>query len=398
MALDFAHHMNHQMILPSFLSDDDSGSSPPLDNHSSIKFHPYSLSYETCESLCGHYGICSWSEAARHVFRRLMVLYLRQPFVLALLPLVVGIVIGVVIGYMISSGHKRTLPFKRFCGIIPSLLMTFANLTLFSKVPSTVPTESEKVRSNQARKKVQSIQLIPQSGIAPALVPRHIAVIMDGNRRYGKVTYGSSTRGHWDGSRKLVEFSKWCLAEGISAVTVYAFSTENWMRDPSEVSALMTIFVEYCNEMRQEAMENGIRVCVLTTDDSKLPEDVKREYKKLVEDTAQCQKMVVNICLSYGSRGEIVNACRDIAKDVACGTLREEDVTEDLFGRRMLLSSSPDVVVRTSGEKRLSNFLLWQLAYAEMFFWDKRWPEVTREDLVQLIQTYAQGRQRRFGK
>eukprot|EP00586_Coscinodiscus_wailesii_P019257 CAMPEP_0172496758 /NCGR_PEP_ID=MMETSP1066-20121228/92482_1 /TAXON_ID=671091 /ORGANISM="Coscinodiscus wailesii, Strain CCMP2513" /LENGTH=221 /DNA_ID=CAMNT_0013269211 /DNA_START=555 /DNA_END=1220 /DNA_ORIENTATION=+ len=221
---------------------------------------------------------------------------------------------------------------------------------------------------------------------------------MDGNRRYGKSTYGVATRGHVDGSRKLVEFSKWCLAEGISVLTVYAFSTENWMRDAHEVNTLMSIFVKYCEEMRVEAIENGISIRVVTTDDSKLPEDVKRCYKTLVEDTSHGNKMVVNICLSYGGRGEIVTACRSVIDGLMAGEFDKDEITEEMFEKRLLLPDCPDVVVRTSGEKRLSNFLLWQLAYAEMFFWDKRWPEVTREDLVGVIRNYAMGRQRRFGK
>ena len=238
------------------------------------------------------------------------------------------------------------------------------------------------------------------SGIAPGAVPRHVAVIMDGNRRYGRARYGSAARGHWDGSRNLADFASWCIDEGIAILTVYAFSTENWDRNPDEVAALMAIFCRYCDELRGEALAKGIRVRVLSTETGRIPPDVARGLRRMEEDTSGCNRFLMNICLSYGSRGEIAQACRSIAEDVRDGRLAAEDVTEGALGGRLLTADcpDPDLVLRTSGEVRISNFLLWQLAYSEMFFVDKTWPEFTREDLSGIIRSFATGRERRFGR
>ena len=122
-----------------------------------------------------------------------------------------------------------------------------------------------------------------ESGVDRAIIPKHVAVIMDGNRRYGKRVYGSATQGHWQGSRKVVDFAKWCIVEGIEVLTVYAFSTENWSRDSSEISALMSIFIQYCDDIRTEALQNGIQVKILSTDETQLPQNVKRRFDLLVE-------------------------------------------------------------------------------------------------------------------
>ena len=239
-----------------------------------------------------------------------------------------------------------------------------------------------------------------ESGVPLSSVPKHIAVIMDGNRRYGRKRYGSATRGHWDGSKTLADFAKWCMAEGVQVLTVYAFSTENWDRDPDEVAALMTIFVRYCDELREEALVRGIRLRVLSTETARIPEDVTVGLKRMVDETAHCDKFLMNICLSYGSRGEIVNACRSVASDIDSGSLDVQDISDTVIEERLLTSGcpDPDIVMRTSGEMRISNFLLWQMAYSEMFFVDKTWPELTKEDLVRVIQDFAGGRQRRYGK
>jgi len=240
-----------------------------------------------------------------------------------------------------------------------------------------------------------------ESGVPVDLVPRHVAVIMDGNRRYGKAKYGSATRGHWDGSSKLVEFAKWCIAENISVLTVYAFSSENWKRDPSEIASLMQIFTKYCDELRIEAIERNIKIMVLSTDYEKVPRHVKDGVKRMVDETQHCDGMIMNICLSYGSRNEMVGATKLVVDDVLEGKLDPKDIDEQAFGERLLTSNcggDPDVLIRTSGEVRLSNFLLWQLAYTEFFFVDKPWPAIERNDLMEVIRTYAKGRNRRFGK
>merc|ERR1712238_564850 len=232
--------------------------------------------------------------------------------------------------------------------------------------------EEDEERDNFARiHLLSSNRSQRESGIPLSDVPQHIAVIMDGNRRYGRAKYGSATRGPWDGSKILVEFAKWCIAEGVSTLTVYAFSTENWNRHPTEVKALMGIICKYCDELRVEALHRGISIRVLSTETEKIPEDVAAGIQRMVEETKHCDKFTLNICLSYGSRGEIVNACKAI---------------------------SSDVIIRTSGEYRLSNFLLWQSAYSEFFFLEKQWPELKKEDLLHVIKEFGRGRKRRFGK
>jgi undecaprenyl diphosphate synthase len=223
---------------------------------------------------------------------------------------------------------------------------------------------------------------------------------MDGNRRYGNSKYGNATRGHWDGSKTLIEFSKWCIAEGIQTLTVYAFSTENWDREEAEVSALMAIFCKYCEELRVEAIQRGIRICVLTTEEEKIPEDVKLGVERMVSETKHCDKFTMNICLSYGGRGEIVNACKSIVADVQSGILDANHISERDLQNKMLTGHccDPDIIIRTSGEERLSNFLLWQVAYSEFFFLKKQWPELQKEDLLEVVRTFAHGRKRRYGK
>lgn len=239
-----------------------------------------------------------------------------------------------------------------------------------------------------------------ESGIPQANLPRHIAFIMDGNRRYGRKQYGNTVAGHWDGSRKLLDVAKWCIAEKIPYATVYAFSTENWKRDPTEVASLMEIFAKYCEELRQESLARNIRVHILSTDTSPIPPHVAAGLKRLQDDTQCCTGLCLNVCLSYGSRSEMVQVCQELVADCIeqdrdPATIEELDVTERLLTKD---SPDPDVLIRTSGEMRISNYLLWQLAYAELFFLNKNWPEFEKDDFLEVIRSYSIGRKRRFGK
>jgi undecaprenyl diphosphate synthase len=262
--------------------------------------------------------------------------------------------------------------------------------------------DDEDTRDEMARQYLKSAEgTQPESGIDPSRVPRHIAVIMDGNRRYGRRCRGSATSGHYDGSRKLLQVAKWCIAERVQVLTVYAFSTENWNRDPSEVAALMSIFTKYCEELRTEAIERNIRVRVLSSDPSRIPPHVKAGLDRLQIDTELCiGGLQMNICLSYGGRGEILCACQALAQRTARGELSPDNITEKEFEDALLTSHcpDPDVLIRTSGEYRLSNFLLWQLAYTELFFVDKNWPELEKSDFLHVIRSFAGGRSRRFGQ
>ncbi|KAL7551196.1 hypothetical protein ACHAWF_014396 [Thalassiosira exigua] len=332
--------------------------------------------------------------------------YLSSPLCLALLPLAVGLGLGFWMGMHgrnegVSGRDGRTKETRAklaslACGCYRWLAFrsTLALLRLVNPRAffggDSAPFEDERGGAESER----------ESGVDPRLVPRHIAVIMDGNRRHGREKHGSAARGHHDGSRTLFEFSKWCMSEGVEALTVYAFSTENWDRDPAEVSALMAIFCKYCDELRVEAAKRGMCVQVLSTEEGRIPPDVREAMDRMVEETKGGDRFKLNICMSYGGRGEIVNACRGIAADVGAGRLNAGGVNEGEVRSRLLTGSyrDPDVVIRTSGEERLSNFLLWQVAYSEFFFLKKHWPELEKEDLLEVIRTFAYGRKRRFGK
>ncbi|KAL7548374.1 hypothetical protein ACHAWF_011667 [Thalassiosira exigua] len=342
--------------------------------------------------------------------------YLSSPLCLALLPLAVGLGVGFWMGRrgrsdsasnIVRSGKikdtwaSRLLSWASRCyhwlAMHSMLMLLCLDRRRLCRGDSALIDDE---RDNRTRAELQETESKRESGVDPRLVPRHIAVIMDGNRRHGRAKYGSAARGHWDGSRTLMEFSKWCMAEGVEVLTVYAFSTENWDRDPAEVAALMSIFRKYCDELRVEAVERGIRVRVLSTEQSRIPEDVREGLDRMVEETRDGDRFEMNICLSYGGRGEIVNACRSIAADVRAGRLDAEGVGEAEVRDRLLTGCcrDPDVVIRTSGEERLSNFLLWQVAYSEFFFLKKHWPELEKEDLFEVIRSFAHGRKRRFGK
>ncbi|KAG2973941.1 hypothetical protein PC118_g14831 [Phytophthora cactorum] len=210
-------------------------------------------------------------------------------------------------------------------------------------------------------------------------IPRHIAVIIDGNRRYGKNKYGSGTRGHSDGTKTVMNFTDWCIDAGVEALTVFAFSTENWKREKAEIEALMKLVDGFIHDILGEALTRNIR--------------------EVEAKTQHCNAFYLNLCVSYGARDEIVGACKKIATEVVQGETSIDDIDEDLLGQRMLTAGlpDPDIMLRTSGELRISNFLLFQIAYAELIFMDKFWPEVTREDLQDIIVEYNR-RKRRFGK
>jgi undecaprenyl diphosphate synthase len=243
-----------------------------------------------------------------------------------------------------------------------------------------------------------------ESGLTDEQLPRHVAVIMDGNRRYGiSQCNGNAMAGHHDGSRKLVQFAKWCWAEHIQELTVYAFSTENWQREAHEIASLMEIIGRHCAELQHEAVQRDICVKILSTDNdddddnsNRIPKHIRTALVNLEHATRHCRSMQMNICLSYGSREEIVRACQQVAEDYKSNRINA--VTPVTFSQHLSIQSAPDVLIRTSGEYRLSNFLLWQMAYTELFFLPTQWPAITKSDLLHVLRSYANNRQRRFGK
>ncbi|KAL3792030.1 hypothetical protein HJC23_011195 [Cyclotella cryptica] len=374
------------------------------------------LGCDCIESTTGHVvgnGPCvsvilAW---VKLVLGRVMRVYLANPLLLAFVPLFVGVGFGIWIGRRsVSNSSKRgasrgTKCMKCLSDLLLQLFISMSTNILYIMRLCGVKQSKDsdlfvEERDAKARMELRSQESTRESGVDLQCVPRHIAVIMDGNRRYGKTKYGNATRGHWDGSKTLIEFTKWCVDEGVKVLTVYAFSTENWDRDPSEVSALMSIFCKYCEELRVEALQRGIRIRVLTTEGERIPMNVQEGIDRMVSQTEHCDKFSMNICLSYGARGEIVNACKSIAQDAIDGKIDVNHIGEKDLQKKMLTEycCDPDIIIRTSGEERLSNFLLWQSAYSELFFLKKQWPELVKEDLIEVICAFAHGRKRRYGK
>ncbi|ASJ04298.1 MULTISPECIES: polyprenyl diphosphate synthase [Thermococcus] len=231
-------------------------------------------------------------------------------------------------------------------------------------------------------------------------IPRHVAIIMDGNRRWARKLEKPPWYGHLFGSQKLEEILEWCRELGIRTLTVYAFSTENFKRTPEEVNALMNLFEEKFRELLEDERVHkyGIRVNVLGRKEL-LPENVRKAAEEAEKATRKYSNYTLNIALAYGGRSEIADAVRDIVRDALAGKIKPEDVDEELIKDYLYYPNmpDPDIVIRTGGEERISNFLLYQIAYSELFFVDVYFPEFRKIDFLRIIREY-QKRQRRFGR
>jgi len=228
-------------------------------------------------------------------------------------------------------------------------------------------------------------------------MPRHIAIIMDGNRRWARSHSLPSVMGHREGVKVFRSTVETCRTLDIEFLTAYAFSRENWNRSREEVSILMKLFEFYSKKERQHLHKNGVRFRIIGTLDD-LPASLVKEFRKTEEHTKDNTGLVLNLAVNYSARHEISHACREIAIDVRKGGLEPEAVDEETFSRYLSTASQPDpdLLIRTSGEMRISNFLLWQLAYTELVFTQSYWPDFTPRELVMSILDY-QGRDRRFG-
>ncbi|MBP5655731.1 MAG: isoprenyl transferase [Clostridiales bacterium] len=228
-------------------------------------------------------------------------------------------------------------------------------------------------------------------------VPVSLGVIMDGNGRWAKKRLLPRSAGHRAGAENLKELCRNCGNYGVKYLTVYAFSTENWSRPQAEVDQLMKLFVEFFAKYDPELEEEGIRVR-FTGDIDALPEDLRKVCREGEERSKNRQKMQLIVAFNYGGRREITQAAQSLAKDVAEGRLSIEDITEDSLSERMYLPDVPDpeLIIRPSGELRISNFLLWECAYSEFWVSDTLWPDFGYEDLTQAFRDYAK-RDRRFG-
>ena len=229
-------------------------------------------------------------------------------------------------------------------------------------------------------------------------LPKHVAVIMDGNGRWAKKRGNLRIFGHKNAVTAVRETVEVAAELGIKALTLYAFSTENWNRPKDEVSSLMELLVSTIGSELKRLNENKIRLETIGDFDS-LPEKVRKELLQAKKLTSGNDHMVLNIALSYSSRWEILAASKKIIKDAIDGKLTPDDMTEEMFSSYLQTSSIPDpeLLIRTSGEQRISNFLLWQLSYAELYFTDKLWPDFRKQDFIDAILSYQQ-RERRFGK
>ena len=227
-------------------------------------------------------------------------------------------------------------------------------------------------------------------------IPRHIAIIMDGNGRWAKERGKERSYGHQAGVDTVRRITSECVRLGVKFLTLYTFSTENWSRPETEIAALMGLVLSSLED--EIFMKNNVRFQVVG-DIQRLPQSVQDKLQETMEHTAQNTAMTMVVALSYSSRWELTRAAQSIARDVKAGTLQPEDITEELMNERLETAFMPDpeLLIRTGGELRISNYMLWQIAYSELYFCDTDWPDFDEANLHQAIASY-QARQRRFGK
>ena len=228
-------------------------------------------------------------------------------------------------------------------------------------------------------------------------LPHHIAIIMDGNGRWAKKKLLNRIAGHNKGVNAVREVVTACRELGVKVLTLYAFSIENWRRPADEVNALMELLKQYLQEECEEMVQNNIRLNAIGRIED-LPADVQMTLRATMRKTEDCDGMILNLALSYGGRSEIIHAVQGILSDFQKGKMKPEEVTVHRFPEYLWTHGipDPDLLIRTSGEFRVSNFLLWQIAYTELYVTDTLWPDFDREELLKAIADY-QSRERRFG-
>ena len=228
-------------------------------------------------------------------------------------------------------------------------------------------------------------------------LPRHIAIIMDGNGRWAKKKNFNRISGHIKGVDAVRKIVKACRELGIKVLTLYAFSIENWRRPRDEVMALMGLLKEYLLKEREEMIQNNIRLSAIGRLED-LPLDVQNTLRESIKRTEQCDGMILNLALSYGGRSEILHAIQGILSDFQKGKVKPEEINLQRFSQYLWTRGipDPDLLIRTSGEFRISNFLLWQIAYTELYVTETLWPDFDRKELLKAIADY-QSRERRFG-
>ena len=229
------------------------------------------------------------------------------------------------------------------------------------------------------------------------LFPQHLAVIMDGNRRWAKLRNLPAKFGHKEGAQRVTDLVRNCVSLGIKYLSIYAFSTDNWRRDKKEVDYLMNLLGEFIVKELDYLHKNDVKITLMGNIED-LPEKTGREVKRSIELTKDNKTLHLNIALSYGSRAEIINAVKSIINDYENNNINIDEINEEKFKDYLFTEGmpDPDLLIRTSGEIRLSNFLLYQLAYTEFYFTDVLWPDFNKEELIKAIDIF-QNRKRRFG-
>lgn len=299
-------------------------------------------------------------------------------------------------GILISA---KKISLKALAGKKIDQIEKFAiNSNVFRKIATMIYNSdiynflSRKINQFKDKKLLEEIKKHP--------IPQHVAIIMDGNRRFAEFLGLSPELGHQFGRDKIEEVLEWCFELKIKNLTVYAFSTENFKRETQEVKTLMDLCKKEIDKAIKDSRihKNKVKVRVLGRLDN-LPEDIEQSAENIMSKTKKYNKYSFNIALAYGGREEIVQAIQKIAKDVKSGVINIGDIKEEIVSKYLYTNGipDPDIILRTSGEERISNFLLWQLAYSELYFSDVYWPAFQKRDFLKAIRT-CQKRQRRFGK
>ena len=229
-------------------------------------------------------------------------------------------------------------------------------------------------------------------------LPKHVAIIMDGNGRWAKQRGLIRSIGHENGVTTVRQITEIASELGIGFLTLYTFSTENWNRPQDEVDALMNMVVVSIEQQTPDLIKNNVRLTAIG-DLERMPDFARQRLAKCIDDTSHCTGLVLCLALSYSSRWEIVEACKNLARKAVAGEIDVESINADMLSHSLATSfmPDPDLLIRTAGDERISNFLLWQIAYSELYFTDKFWPDFTKDDFCEAILSYQQ-RERRYGK
>lgn len=228
-------------------------------------------------------------------------------------------------------------------------------------------------------------------------IPKHVAIIMDGNGRWAKNRNLPRTQGHVEGMRRVEELIEYAQDRGIKVITLFTFSTENWRRPDAEIGVLMNLISTALEKKLKNLKANNVRFLMIGRED-RIPKPVLNVLHRAIEETRDNTGIIMNLAFNYGSRNEILDAIRNVTRDAIDGKIAISDISEEMFGQYLYTKDlpDPDLLIRTSGERRISNFLLWQLSYAEFYFTDKFWPDFVIEEFENALKDFA-SRERRFG-